>query len=344
MEALRDIWQEALQGRPCVVVGSAPGPVSVASGEAVVVVNGAISSVSGVPDLWFLSGRSRPVNWGSDRVRWNQVMVSQGTNRHVRCIVWREILAGGVQAMTRRLAEQGTTFDRDVGLSLDWRRTLETTTFPERAHYAGQGGPRPLGLSMGLLAVVMAVWAGAPRVRMAGFSWRAGYAYLTTGGPIVRGHLQADEDGLARLVVRYGDRIQHTLRLPAAVIARVTTEMVGQEAAMAKRMRQAQPAATEPVPAGLKVRVTALGTYNNVLQVPGNILVLRDARHFSSRWMVWADPEAPVKQQSAREAAVQTRIVPTPVGTPQSPRLKPNGADLFEEAGPPAATGAQHVL
>lgn len=353
MQELDEILARAVKRRPCVVVGSAPLrtlPVVVDPGEAVIVVNGAISSVAGEPDLWVVNGRrSAGPNWGSDRVQLNQLMVQQAMNRHVRCVIYLEKTDGADAAMRRRLAEQGTTFQHEFCMSRAWRQQLEERLFPERQRYLAplsrNKHVQPIGMSAGLFAVGLALWGGAPRVRMVGFSWAAGYAYVKDGGPTVRGHQRADEEALARLQARFSGVVDHQLRLPADLVARVAEEVKGDERHMKKKLAAAEVKAAEE--ATLKVRALKLGFYGNRMQQTGDVFRLRRAQDFSPSWMERVSEDTPERQPSNgdRMRTESERMNATGPTARHGRRLKPNAADPIDDEGDDApATGAEQVL
>lgn len=197
---------EALQVRNhrCVVVGAAPlgeagyGPVD--RYERIVAVNGGISSVpAGLTiDVWALNA------YVTDPSPMTRLMRQQGQGRHVRCalLILREPDAG--RTTLAKLRARETVVDDAVEVSPDDRIVIE------KAAGARVGAMSKHALSAGFFAVAACLLAPAHSVRMVGFSWEPGYAYLPDS-TWNRGHVHGDRIALANLQARYGPRLQTSL-------------------------------------------------------------------------------------------------------------------------------------
>lgn len=204
--------QALLDGRPCLVLGSAPltAEPRLGRGERLVVVNGAVSSTRRRPDVWVVNSRTDPYpSWGPERIALNDTMLAQAAGRALDTVAFL-IREDGADAVTRhRLDAQGTRYAHTVAISKSEREWIERyvgarTAATERAKEA---------LSAGLFAVALALWAGAGPVRMEGFSWRAGYHYLPDRAlpDDMRAHRGGDRIALRALTARYRTRLQHHL-------------------------------------------------------------------------------------------------------------------------------------
>lgn len=201
--------QTLMDGRRVLVVGSAPlpTPLVVEPGEVVVAVNGAVSSVPHV-DVWFVNSRTKPLDrWSHQRRFLHTTMISQGAHRHVGTVAYltRMPLAENYTHMV--LTRQGTTFTREVVVGRDLRERIET-----------ESGIRTIAMrqdacSAGMFAVIVALWCGAASVRMAGFSFEKGYAYLPGYNlpPNARAHVHGDRLSLREMRTKYPGRISGAL-------------------------------------------------------------------------------------------------------------------------------------
>jgi hypothetical protein len=200
-----------LAGEPVTVLGAAPlgkdDPLSVEG--RLLAVNGGISSVAGDPDVWVVNSRSSQFEqWGPSRRRLARLMLKQGAGKRIPFALFlaREPEAPGYTLDILR--SQGTTVERwDMLTQID-RRLLE--------HQSGVRDDENAkgALSAGVTAAAFALLAGAAEVRLLGFSWAPGYAYLPGERIDARGHVPADMRGLKLLQARYGTRLQHSLPIP----------------------------------------------------------------------------------------------------------------------------------
>lgn len=321
-----------LAGRRCLVVGSAPldAPIAARPGEVVVAVNGGIASVPGVVDLWVLNSRRQPYeSWGPDRIALNEHMVRQGAGRRVDIVAWVSTDDDGPEAvMAERLRAQGTAYARGCGISRAARERIESVS--------GARTPalRKHALSAGMFAVALCFWSGAAEVRMVGFSWRAGYAYLP-GVELpaeTRGHIEGDRRALEQLLARYGDRLEQTLT-PGAEVAPAKEEAMARNQGGGSAPRVTPPARTSPGPAApaprrFKVRATKLGYYGEKRRRVGDVFYVEQEQLFSSRWMERVGEATPERSTTPAEALRRDHVNLTAGRTPQ---LQPNAADLIED-------------
>lgn len=201
-----------LAGRPVVVLGSADlvDPLELEPGEALITVNGSLSSAPTLePDVHLINARLGPhVTWNHARRALNAAMVRQSAGRHVGVLAFLPVQENAEHAQAAALAAQGTTWGQAV--------TIVKSTKVLLCHRTGalhRDDDRHLGVSAGMLGVILAIWAGAPRVRLEGFSWDAGYAYLAPELVPVnsRGHIRGDRAALENLTRRYPGRLSGDL-------------------------------------------------------------------------------------------------------------------------------------
>ncbi len=200
VERIRSI----VEGRACVVVGSAPlktPTAEVSDGECVIAVNGGISSVPGAADLWVLNSKLQDKR-GENVKPLHRSMLQQGTGRTTGHLL---LLRGP------KVASEQYTLDTLVRLGVryqDWSVLDKVTKRQfEQDVCARVRDNRPC--SAGILATAIALHVGAASVRMVGFSFKPGYHYLPNAEPQAwwRDHLEADQKALAVLSARFGDRL-----------------------------------------------------------------------------------------------------------------------------------------
>lgn len=210
-----DALAATLAGRSVSVLGAARLTTDadlLGDDDYVVAVNGGISSVVGAPDVWVVNSRSAQFQqWGPSRVRLATLMLRQGSRRQVPEVVFlaREQEAPAVTLQILR--QQGTAVGHWTTILQADRRYLE--------HDAGARlDPQAKdALSAGVTAAALCLLAGAAEVRLLGFSWAPGYAYLPGERIDARGHVRADQTALVLLHRRYGTRLQHRLTIPPAI-------------------------------------------------------------------------------------------------------------------------------
>jgi hypothetical protein len=197
LEALRPV----LDGRPCVIVGSAPLKTAKAEtrdGECVVAINGAASSVEKA-DLWALNSKLQDAEGKDWPMRpLHRTMLMQGKGRSVGHVV---LLRGPKYA-----TEDATLgwLDRAGCAWASWSVIDKPTKlWFEQKHCGRKGEGEPC--SAGIFIAALAFWLGAASVRLLGFSFRPGYHYMK--GATHRGHVEADKRALKILRRQLGDRL-----------------------------------------------------------------------------------------------------------------------------------------
>lgn len=197
-----DRVRDLIDGRPCVVVGSAPlatAVAEVAEGEIVIAVNGGISSVARAVDLWVVASRPQDKP-GSGKIKpLHKTMLHQAKGRTAGHVL---LLRGPKDAS-----------ERDTLAMLDLLGCLYGTWSvldkPTKQWLENEYCDRPKEkepCSSGILATAIALWCGAAAVRMVGFSLTPGYHYLKKERPQSwwRNHVRADQRALRALQARFG--------------------------------------------------------------------------------------------------------------------------------------------
>jgi hypothetical protein len=198
----------AIAGRRTTVLGSAPllEDARIDAGDALITVNGSLSSAPDlVPDVHVLNARKKPhVTWTRHRKELNAAMTAQSRGRHVGVLALLMIEDDAEGPTLERLRAQGTTWAEVVTVV---RSTRDAVVYAAGA--LDKEIDRHLGISAGLFGVCLALYAGAPRVRLEGFSFDAGYAYLPPEAVPVnaRGHLRADKVAIGKLTTRLPGRV-----------------------------------------------------------------------------------------------------------------------------------------
>jgi len=201
-----------IEGRSCVVVGSAPLKASAADvddSEVVIAVNGGISSVARPVDLWVVASRSvdKP---GSGKIKpLHRTMLQQAKGKtagHV--LMLRGPKEASEQDTLAALAQLGVTYQTWSVLDKPTKHWLETETCARPGKsLSGRKDTEPC--SSGILATAVALWCGGAPVRMVGFSFSPGYQYLPHERPANwwRNHVSADRRALKALRARYGETL-----------------------------------------------------------------------------------------------------------------------------------------
>jgi len=190
-----------LDGRPCVVVGSAPLKASAADvdeSEVVIAVNGGISSVARAVDLWVVASRSvdKP---GSGKIKpLHRAMLQQAKGKtagHV--LMLRGPKEASEQDTLAALAQLHVCYRTWSVLDKPTKLWMEKSTCARMEREP---------CSSGILATAIALWCGAESVRLVGFSLKPGYQYITNQPPQNwwRNHVAADRRALKALSARYG--------------------------------------------------------------------------------------------------------------------------------------------
>jgi hypothetical protein len=204
IERVRDL----LDGRSCVVVGSAPlasETADVADTDVAIAVNGGISSVARAVDLWVVASRSQDKP-GSGQIKpLHKTMLQQAKGKSVGHVLFlrgpKEESEGDTLAHLQQLGVRYHTWSvLDKPTKLHLEKTLCARTEKEPC-------------SSGLLATAMALYCGAASVRMVGFSLKPGYHYVTGQRPAPwwRNHVAADQRALKALQDRFGSTLSGSI-------------------------------------------------------------------------------------------------------------------------------------
>jgi len=204
-----DRVRDLLDGRACVVVGSAPlkGPPDLSETDVVIAVNGGISSVPRAVDLWVVASRPQDKP-GSGQIKplhktmlhqLHKTMLHQAKGRTAGHVLFlrgpKHASEGDTLAMLDVL---GCRYASWSVLDKPTKQGLENDLC------ARPGSKDPC--SSGILATAIAVYCGAASVRLVGFSLSPGYHYLPKERPQSwwRNHVAADRRALKALRARYG--------------------------------------------------------------------------------------------------------------------------------------------
>lgn len=199
--------RDLLEGRACVVVGSAPlkTPVAeVAETEVAIAVNGGISSLPRAADLWVVASRpqDRP---GHGQIKpLHKTMLHQAKGRTAGHVLFlRGPKDASEQDTLAMLLQLGCRHHTWSVLDKPTKRWLEGELC------ARSSDKHPC--SSGLLATAIALWCGAASVRMVGFSLTPGYHYISSSKQPPqrwwRNHVEADRRALQALQARYGTQL-----------------------------------------------------------------------------------------------------------------------------------------
>jgi hypothetical protein len=322
-----------LQGRHCVVVGSAPlqTRVTVNATDYVVAVNGGIASCP-IVDAWVLNARSQQDAATCGSKAWlHRAMLEQGRGRRVEMLVLASKGAGAVFTAQHRLSGLRVSARRVRAIENDERREMETQAG------ARDGSMKEHALSLGLFAACWCFLEGAETVRLEGFSWAGGYAYLPDTPIPVRGHAAGDKQALGRLAARYPERLIHQLTKEPAMakptsrplrdaaanvrkqVAKNATTPAAERAKKVKQDKDAKAAAAAaPRRRARMVRATAMTFYALKRRKPGEVFPLRDPADF--------------RESCMEDVAPGTAPTPAAPGRPSGapPPLAPNGADVVD--------------
>lgn len=200
--------RELLEGRACVVVGSAPLPgkyADVADTDVVIAVNGGISSVARAVDLWVVASRPQDKP-GSGKIKpLHKTMLQQAKGRTVGHVLFlrgpKDASEGDTLAALKELGVRHLTWSICDKATKLW---IEKTTCARSEKHP---------CSSGILATAIALYCGAASVRMVGFSWKPGYQYIKNANPPQwwRNHCGADKRAIRELRMRYGNRLSGNL-------------------------------------------------------------------------------------------------------------------------------------
>lgn len=198
-----------LEGRACVVIGSAPiqtRRAEVAEDELIVAVNGGIGSAPGVIDLFIVGSKAWDKPMQRDARPLHKQMIEQAAGRTVR----HALLLRGPSEAT-----EGHTLAvlRTLRCTVDsWSVLDKPTKLQMERDWCGRVSEKE-PCSSGILAVAIALFCGAS-VRMVGFSFKPGYHYLRDRkNPPTwwRNHVDADRRAIGRLRAFYGAKLSGDL-------------------------------------------------------------------------------------------------------------------------------------
>lgn len=198
--------RDLLADRACVVVGSAPlttKSADVVDTDVVIAVNGGISSVARAVDLWVVASRPQDRPGYAAIKPLHRTMLDQAKGRTV----------GHVLMLRGPKAKDAS--ERDTLAALDIRKcrynTWSVCDKPTKlwieSELCARVHDKPC--SSGILATAIALYCGAASVRMVGFSFKPGYAYIKNANPPQwwRNHCVDDKRALRALQARYGSRL-----------------------------------------------------------------------------------------------------------------------------------------
>jgi hypothetical protein len=200
VESLRPL----VEGRHCAVVGSAPlstKKADIGVHECAVAVNGGIFAVDGPVHVWVVNSKAQDALGALIRPL-HKLMLEQGRGRAVgHVLMLRGPKIASEQLTLTALAAMHCRHQSWSVVDKATKRWLEGELCDRRED------KRPC--SSGILAVAMALYAGAASVRLVGFSFKPGYHYLQKEQPQSwwRNHVDADKRALHALTSRYGERL-----------------------------------------------------------------------------------------------------------------------------------------
>jgi len=190
-----------LEGRACVIVGSAPlrTPLAdVSSTECAIAVNGGISSLPRPADVWVVGSKQQDKPGDPNLRPLHQTMLEQARGRSVNHLLLLRGPKIASECYTLAALER-LHFTAATWSVLD----KPTKRWLEGELCARTDDKQPC--SSGVLAAAVALWCGAASVRLVGFSFMPGYHYLPNerGASWWRNHVAADKRALAVLMARY---------------------------------------------------------------------------------------------------------------------------------------------
>lgn len=196
--------RELVEGRSCVVVGSAPLPSRYAElqpYETVVAVNGGISSVPAIADVFVLNSKAQDASWPQMRDLHRKMLKQAANTRAGHVLLLRGPKVPSEAFTLARLADMQCQFS-----------TWSVLDKPTKRHVEGEVCGRvdeKKPCSSGMLAAAIVLWCGAAAVRLVGFSLKPGYHYLPKQQPhsFWRDHVEADPRALSALKKRFGSRL-----------------------------------------------------------------------------------------------------------------------------------------
>lgn len=190
---LREIIKQELASHHCLVIGSAPGGANLIPQHKCICVNAsgwvAVRLGLAVPDLTVLGGWTLR---GDSGVRTASIEALR--NLRTRLLVFVESGLPRAEAL-EILRSANFSYDQFLPVSsLERAVILGDVAGEEIATGPGSRDRRP---SMGIFAAALALWGGAERVTLTGFSLVGGHAYMNTETP--RHHIDGDKRFLERV-------------------------------------------------------------------------------------------------------------------------------------------------
>lgn len=193
------------------VVGSAPLTASAQLAiqdpdTKIICVNGSISSVQRIPDIWFLNSRqydeyiyTNPDIWPPWRQELHERMMQQATNRTIRHILF-----------LLKNDHPNQTIDKLRSLNVKWR-AHSVINSGVRTDFTRRAGVHKFStafnISAGLFGLALSLALNAKHVTLCGFSFSNDYAYLPeTPSNAARLHIAQDQEALPELQAKNGDR------------------------------------------------------------------------------------------------------------------------------------------
>lgn len=204
LDSLKRWMAEDLAGQDCLILGSAPEPVMPGARRysKCVCINGSpwMAARHGiVPDLTVVAGYTTLVEREVSRQSLGRLR-GIGTRRLLFVTAGNEFEAG--REVLRR-----HDFRSDSSHAVD--PLIRAAVIEEVLEGSDLGlGKRDDRVSNGIFAVVLALWLGARKVTLAGFSLAGGHSYIDQETP--RFHIGGDMACLTMLARRYGSRVTTT--------------------------------------------------------------------------------------------------------------------------------------
>ena len=174
--------------------------------DRLICVNGSISSIERVPDVWVLNSReydTKPyVTFSDERKRLHEAMMVQSINKASRHILY--LLKNGRPDQTiARLKQNGVKW---------WGQTILSTR--EKTNLVCKAGVKrfstAFNTSAGLFGLCLALTSDAAHVNLCGFGFDNDYAYLSEVPPDTRKHIPQDLEALSDLIAIHPHRFSLT--------------------------------------------------------------------------------------------------------------------------------------
>lgn len=197
------------EGQRCVVVGSAPLPTpraEVLAGEITIAVNGGISSLPGLANIWVLNSKQQDRPNDPLLKPLHKTMLHQGKGRYADHLLFLRGPKVESEIYTlmhlERLEARWCTWSVLDKTTKRWVEEQECGRVRENAP-----------CSAGLLTTAVALANGAQHVRLVGFSYTPGYHYLPKARPGSwwRDHVEADRRAIKHLEARYPGKLSGAL-------------------------------------------------------------------------------------------------------------------------------------